>query len=149
VRDKMAWNVASLFKTKGYGIFRSLGSIIPGEVDRLLPQAEQLSSHSACQNPVSPGPEQLGRACQPASGQRELFFRPARRSPRPAPASVLAMVSGRSPWRGVSESCRTGLAARQRAIAGAMAPALSPAAVATGPEFRSQAEQGQSSLVPA
>lgn len=132
MRDKMAWCVASPFKPVGYDIPRSLGSIITGHEERFVHQAGRLSSHLACQDPVSPGPEQQGRVSQPAAGQREPFFRPARRSSRPALAIVLALVPGRSPRRAVSEGWCAGLAARLRARAGAFAPALCTAAAVTG-----------------
>ena len=97
MRDKMAWCVASPLKPVDYDIPRSLGSTIAGQEERFVHQACRISSHSACQEPVSPRPKRLGRVSQPASGRREPFFRPARQSPRPAPAIVLALVPGRSP----------------------------------------------------
>jgi hypothetical protein len=132
MRDKMAWCAASPFKPGGYDIPCSLGSMITGQEERFVDQAGRVSSHSACQNPVSPGPKQPGRVSQPAAGQREPFFRPARRSPRPAPAIVLALVLGRSPRQAVSEGWCAGLTARLRAIARALALALCTATAVTG-----------------
>jgi hypothetical protein len=132
MRDKMAWCVASPFKPVGYDIPRSSGSIITGQEERFVLQAGRVSSQSACQNPVSPGPDQQWRVSHFAAGQREPFFRSARRSPRPAPAIVLALVSGRSPRRAASEGWCAGLTARLSAIAGAIAPALCSAATVTG-----------------
>jgi hypothetical protein len=132
MREAMVLDVVSPFKPVDYDIPCSSGSIVPGQEKRLLDKAGKVSSRSACQNPVNPEAEQRGRVSQPASGQCEPFFRPARRSPRSARASVLSLVLGRSPRQGACRGWRTGLAARPRAIAGALAPALCSAAAVTG-----------------